>query len=49
MFPQYSAATTASIFDKLSEELSKWRNIPDIRFLSTYHDHIFILMRVQTK
>ena len=40
MFPQYSAATTASIFDKLSKELSKWRNIPDIRFLSTYHDHI---------
>ena len=39
MFPQYSAATTASIFDKLSEELSKWRNIPDLRFLSTYHDN----------
>ena len=39
MFPQYSAATTASIFDKLSQELSKWRNIPDLRFLSTYHDN----------
>ena len=38
MFPQYSAATTASIFDKLSCEIKTWRNIPDIRFLSTYHD-----------
>jgi len=38
MFPQYSAATTASIFDKLSSEMKTWRNIPDIRFLSTYHD-----------
>jgi ferrochelatase len=39
MFPQYSAATTASIFDKVTEEIKKWRNIPDIRFLSTYHDN----------
>ena len=39
MFPQYSAATTASIFDKISDEIKQWRNIPDIRFLSTYHDN----------
>ena len=39
MFPQYSAATTASIFDKVTEEIKKWRNIPDVRFLSTYHDN----------
>ena len=38
MFPQYSAATTASIFDKISAELTTWRNLPDIRFLSSYHD-----------
>ena len=38
MFPQYSAATTASIFDKISSEIKLWRNIPDVRFLSTYHD-----------
>ena len=40
MFPQYSAATTASIFDKFSEEIKTWRNVPDIRFLSTYHDDL---------
>ena len=39
MFPQYSAATTASIFDKISSEIKMWRNLPDIRFLSTYHDN----------
>ena len=39
MFPQYSAATTASIFDKFSEEIKTWRNVPDIRFLSTFHDN----------
>ena len=39
MFPQYSAATTASIFDKVTIEIQKWRNIPDVRFLSTYHDN----------
>lgn len=39
MFPQYSAATTASIFDKVTSEIKNWRNIPDIRFLSTYHDN----------
>ncbi len=39
MFPQYSAATTASIFDEISSEIKTWRNIPDVRFLSTYHDN----------
>jgi ferrochelatase len=31
MFPQYSAATTASIFDKISSEIKLWRNIPDVK------------------
>ena len=39
MFPQYSAATTASIFDKVTKIIGTWRNMPDIRFLSTYHDN----------
>ena len=43
MFPQYSAATTASIFDKISDEMKEWRNIPDIRFLSTYHDNPYYI------
>lgn len=43
MFPQYSAATTASIFDEVTKEIKKWRNIPDIRFLSTYHDNSYYI------
>lgn len=39
MFPQYSATTTGSIFDALSSVLTKWRWIPDLRFVSTYHDN----------
>ena len=27
-----------TIFDKISAELTTWRNLPDIRFLSSYHD-----------
>ena len=49
MFPQYSAATTASIFDKVSAEIKKWRNIPDIRFLSTYHDNPFYISACSKK
>ena len=38
LYPQYSAATTASTFDVLNEVVSKWRRIPEIAFLSDYHD-----------
>ena len=49
MFPQYSAATTASIFDKLSEELSKWRNIQISDFCLHIMIIIYILMHVLRK
>lgn len=38
LYPQYSAATTATVFDKLSQDLQKRRWLPDIRFISHYHD-----------
>lgn len=37
LFPQYSATTTASVFDALSAELRRWRRIPELRFVSDYH------------
>ena len=49
MFPQYSAATTASIFDKISSEIKLWRNIPDVRFLSTYHDELSYILACAEK
>jgi len=39
LYPQYSASTTASIFDAVTAELSTWRLIPETRFLNHYHDH----------
>jgi len=39
LYPQYSAATTASIFDAVTAELQNWRRIPDLRFINRYQDH----------
>jgi len=38
LYPQYSATTTASTFDAVTDCLKKWRWLPDIRFISHYHD-----------
>ncbi len=39
MYPQYSAATTASVFDAVTAELRTWRWVPEMRFINQYHDH----------
>lgn len=39
LFPQYSATTTASVFDHVARVLKQWRWIPSLRFLSDYHNH----------
>jgi ferrochelatase len=39
LFPQYSATTTASAFDRVSRELSGWRRVPELRTIAGYHDH----------
>jgi ferrochelatase len=38
LYPQYSATTTASVFDAVVDALKRWRWIPEIRFVSSYHD-----------
>jgi ferrochelatase len=38
LYPQYSATTTASIFDAVSSELQRWRWLPELRFVNHYHD-----------
>ncbi|MEN8178662.1 MAG: ferrochelatase [Pseudomonadota bacterium] len=38
LYPQYSATTTASIFDAVTRELQNWRWLPEIRFINRYHD-----------
>ena len=37
LFPQYSATTTASAFDAIAAELSRWRVVPELRFVTDYH------------
>lgn len=38
LYPQYSATTTASTFDAVSETLRQWRRVPALRFIDNYHD-----------
>ena len=38
LYPQYSATTTASIFDAVAKELKHWRFLPTIEFINHYHD-----------
>jgi ferrochelatase len=39
LYPQYSAATTASTFDAIAEDFMRRRWLPDFRFISHYHDY----------
>lgn len=38
LYPQYSATTTASVFDRVSNVLQTWRWLPELRFVTGYHD-----------
>lgn len=38
-YPQYSGATTASIFDAVFQHYRRRRNIPELRMIRHYHDH----------
>ncbi len=36
MYPQYSATTAGSVFDRLADTLRSWRWLPELRFVSQY-------------
>ena len=38
-YPQYSATTTASLFDAVYSWAARTRLIPELRFVNHYHDH----------
>lgn len=38
LYPQYSGATTASTFDAVAAVLRGWRWLPELRFVTHYHD-----------
>ncbi len=39
LYPQYCAATNATTFDKVFNELKRWRWLPELRLVNHYHDH----------
>ena len=39
VYPQYSATTTASVFDAVTRALQRWRWLPEFRMVLHYHDH----------
>ncbi|MFT5445963.1 MAG: ferrochelatase [Gammaproteobacteria bacterium] len=38
LYPQYSATTTAAVFDAVTHQLSRHRWVPDLSFETSYHD-----------
>ncbi len=39
LYPQYSGPTTASTFDAIAEDFTQRRWLPELRFVTHYHDH----------
>ncbi|MGH8148508.1 MAG: ferrochelatase, partial [Steroidobacteraceae bacterium] len=39
LFPQYSGASTGSVYDAVAKELEHWRWLPELRFVAEYHDY----------
>ncbi len=37
LYPQYSGTTTASVFDRVTRALSRFRRVPALRFISEYY------------
>ncbi len=37
LYPQYAGASTGSVFDAAAREFMNWRNVPDLRFISSYN------------
>lgn len=39
LFPQYCGVTTGAVHDQVTRELSRWRWLPEVRFVNEYHEH----------
>lgn len=38
LYPQYASSTTGAVFEAVTAELKHWRWIPELRFITSYHD-----------
>lgn len=43
LYPQYSGSTTGSTFDAVSAELRRWRWVPEVRMVNSYHNNQFYI------
>lgn len=39
LYPQYAASTTASAFDGVAQAAAQIRNLPELRFVRSFHEH----------
>ncbi len=39
LYPQYASPSTATVYDAVGAELSRWRYVPPVVLLGDYHDH----------
>jgi protoporphyrin/coproporphyrin ferrochelatase len=39
LYPQYSATSTATVFDEVHRVLARTRNLPEVRWVKHFHDH----------
>ena len=39
LYPQYASSTTGSTFEAVSRVISRWRWVPELRFINQYHEH----------
>lgn len=49
LYPQYCASTTGSTFDAIAQSFSKRRWIPELRFVTHYHDNADYIQAVAAK
>jgi ferrochelatase len=49
LYPQYCASTTGSTFDAIAQSFSKRRWIPELRFITHYHDNPDYIKAVAAK
>jgi len=49
LYPQYSAATTASTFDAVGDDFKRRRLLPELRFIGHYHDNPLYIQALANK
>lgn len=49
LYPQYSGTTTASVFDSVTRELARWRNIPHVKFVRNFHDNDLYIQAIANR